>query len=135
MAEYPVKVFYTESGNFIRVEFVKPNAGDFQTSVADVETALRMSEESVVGFPAKAFPVSLETLFEQLQMPFEKVTRFNVTYVDYKFYEKPVAPTILVNVFGLESIVSSRLGDGEETRRIRIVLDQNGEVTREDNFL
>ncbi len=135
LVEFPVKVFYSEKGNFIRAEFVKPDAGDFQTPVEEVETALRMSEEAVIGFPKKTFPVSLETLLEQLQMPFEKVTRFNVTYVDYKFYEKPVAPTILVNVFGLESIVSARSDGSEGTRRIRIVLDQNGDVTREDNFL
>jgi hypothetical protein len=135
LAEFPVKVFYTKSGNFVRAEFVKHGAGDFQSSVETVEAASRQSSEAVTGLPEKTLSVSLESLFDQLHLPFENATRFNITYVMYKVNDTPPAPTILLNIFGLDSLVSARLGDEEAFRRIRIVMDENGKVQWEDNLL
>jgi hypothetical protein len=115
---------------------VKPGAGDFQSTVETVETASRMGSEEVISLPEKTLAVSLESLLDHGQMSWERATRFNVTYVIYKTYMKSPAPMILLNIFGLESIVSARLGDDDEaTRRIRIVMDQDGKVQWEDNLL
>ena len=123
LAEMPLKVYYADNGNFIRAEFVKPGAKDFQTPLEDMEDALRGAEETVVGLPAKPMAVSLETILDHLQMPLENATRFNVTYVLYQQSENPPEPMILVNVFGLPSIVTDRLGDEEGLRRVRVVMD------------
>ena len=131
----PLKVYYAENGNFIRAEFVKPGARDFQTPLDGMEDALRGAHEIVVGLPAKPLAVSLEAILDHLQMPLEDATRFNVTYVIYQLFERPPEPMILVNVFGLPSIVTDRLGDEEDLRRVRVVMDQYGHVKQEDNFL
>lgn len=137
VAEFPVKVFYTESGNFIRAEFVKPGAGDFQSSAEDLEVAHRQVSEPVTGLPQKPLPMSLESLFERLNMRLEDATRFNVTYVMYKTYEEQPAPMLLFYVFGLRGgPLSARFGDEEERfRRTRIVMDPDGKVRWEDNML
>jgi hypothetical protein len=135
LAQFPVKVFYAKNGNFIRAEFVKPGAGDFQNPVKEIEEMAKQDSQAITGLPDKPMAISLENLLDQLKMRFEDATRFNITYVLYKANERPAEPMIILNIFGLQNFVSARFGDAEKARRSRMVMDKNGAVKWEDILL
>lgn len=136
VVDFPVKVFYTRSGQFLRAEFARPHAKIYQNSIETVEAASRQSLEAVTGLPKKTLPLSLESIFDHLGMDFEEATRFNLTYVMHKRNDDPPKPTLILNIYGLSGgVLSYRFGDEERFRMERIVMDPDGKVQFEDNLL
>ncbi len=136
VVDFPVKVFYTQRGQFLRAEFAKPHAKIYQSSIETVEAASRQGSEEVTGLPKKTLPVSLESIFDHLGLSFEETTRFNLTYVMYKTDQEPPKPRLILNIFGLSGgVLSYRFGDEERFRMERIVMDPEGKVQFEDNLL
>jgi hypothetical protein len=135
--ELPVKVYYAENGNFIRLEYVKPGAGDFQATVGQIEAMSRQYSEEVTGLPKEPMGVNLEKMLQDLhrELRLENATRFNVTYVLYKTPEKAPEPHILLYVFGLPNPALGWLGNEERFRRIRVVMDRDGDFKWQDNLL
>jgi hypothetical protein len=136
VVDFPVKVFYARSGQFLRAEFAKPHAKIYQNSIETVEAEYRQGSEEVTGLPEKTLPVSLESIFDHLGLSFEETTRFNLTYVMYKTSQEPPKPTLILNIFGLSGgVLSYRFGDEERFRMERIVMDPDGKVQFADNLL
>ncbi|MEA3210928.1 MAG: hypothetical protein QOE70_3985 [Chthoniobacter sp.] len=135
--DWPFKVFFLPNGMFVRAEFVKPGAKDYEASRADIEELYRAGAESLTGFPEKAAPANLSKVLQSLyeNEPFDRATKINITWVLRKGTNGKVQPCFIANIFGVSPGLMRVPNDDEGFLKYRILLTPEGEAVRTDNFL
>jgi hypothetical protein len=132
---FPLRVYYSDKGEFLRAEYEKPGARDYRTSMENLEIMYQQTVEAITGLPEEPLKIGLAKIVEGTGLNLEAATRFDVNYVMFSSNREPAKPTLLVNIYGVDSMVSFRAPPGEEFLRVRAVLNEQGEILWLDNTL
>jgi hypothetical protein len=126
-------------GLFLRAEYLRPGSRNWEFNASDAEKNYEPVKERIVGIPTAPARVSLQTLVDNLGQwhdgRLEKASQFSITRVVL------AAPTLdesqevfIVNTFGIGKI-SDKLPDDEAFKRIRHVVNAEGQLLFSDNIL
>ena len=134
-----VKVFYNQDGHFLRAEFFREGSKDYEHPAKLAERNYIPVNERILGVPETPEKASLKKVIDSIRQlhdgKLEKATKFNITRVvlaSSKFEEPQ--EVFIANVFGTGRI-SDKLPDKEPFKRLRFVLNAEGEVLFVDNVL
>ncbi len=139
--KWPFKMYYLPSGMFVRAEFFKPGAKNYEFEAKELEEIYRSGGQILAGFPEKAAPASLVKVMESLYTneAFDRATKINIIYVllDESELGGKIQPCFIANIWGVSAgFMSDRVSeDDEEFLKYRVILDQNGVATFSDNGL
>jgi len=135
--EWPFNVYYLPNGMFVRAEFVKPGAKDYEEDPEYLTERYRSGRESLVGFPERAAPASLGKVLQSLyeQEAFDTAGKINITWVLREDGEERIRPCFIANVFGVSPGLMRVPDDDEAFLRYRILLNPQGEAFQSDNAL
>ncbi len=139
--EWPFKVYYLPNGMFVRAEFFKPGAKDYEFDVKNMEGFYRSTGQILAGFPERAASASLAKVLQSLYTneAFDRATKINITYVllDETELGSKIQPCFIANIWGVSPgiLTGSVPEDDEAFQKYRVFLDQNGVPTFTDNGL
>ncbi len=139
--EWPFKVYYLPNGMFVRAEFFKPGAKDYEFDVKHIEGFYRSTGQILAGFPERAAPASLAKVLQSLYTneAFDRATKINITYVllDETELGSKIQPCFIANIWGVSPgiLTGSVPEEDEGFLKYRVFLDQNGVPTFTDNGL
>lgn len=139
--KWSFKVYYLPDGRFVRAEFFKPGAKDYEFEPKELEEIYRSGWRLLAGFPAKAAPASLGKVLQSLygNEAFDRATKINITYVllDEAQLGSKIQPCFIANIWGMSpGFMSGRVPEDDEGfLKYRVFLDQNGVATFSDNGL
>jgi hypothetical protein len=134
----PFRVFKDERGDFLRAEFMKKNARNYEATARDLAEGMKARDQQIVALAGTAPRVSWQTVIKTVadEVEIRKVTRLTLTSVDYRLWDQPVEPLFIAHVFGVPIFGDRGIGGGrEEALRMRFLLNQRGEIMRFDNCL
>jgi hypothetical protein len=137
--EWPFRMYYLPNGMFVRAEYKKPGATDYEMSPKSLEMSYRARGQSLVGFPEKPAPASFSKVLQSLyeNEPFDRATKINITWVlrDGTKAGGKIKPWFIANIFGVSSGLM-RVPEGDEGfLKYRILLTPEGEAVYTDNLL
>lgn len=144
---WPIKIFYDRNGKFLRAEYVKKGAVDYQAPHWLQEANYK--EEKILGVPDHSPPLSVKQIVDLLYKysgsKMDRATRINISWVLLQSptllpITKDGAPpktrsVFIMNVFGSDTIHHRvpDLPEYEKFRRVRNVFDENGKPLWSDS--
>ena len=139
--KWPFKIYYLPNGMFIRAEFFKSGAKDYEFGPKEIESMYRSFGQILAGFPERPAPASVAKVLQSLYTneAFERATKINITYVllDETELGSKIQPCFIANIWGVSTgIMFGRVPEDDEGfLKYRVFLDQNGIPTFTDNGL
>ena len=135
---FPLKVYYTSNGVFVRAEYFRPGAEDHELPLFEAEKNYRSSGEKIYSVPEQAASANLQSILDNLHGQyggqFEQSTKFNITYVLWEQYDQSPKPVFIINMFGTGKSVP-KSPDKPTSLRIRFVFDADGNIMFFDNVI
>jgi hypothetical protein len=142
----PFKIFQDDKGNFLRAEYVKEGAPNYEATRAVQESNYKVTGQRLA--PASQPPsIRLEDLMPRIYEAVEYngskensiayATRLNISYVQLHNGTTDIvfeAPVFIVNAYGTGKI-AMYLPDTELLKRLRFVFDEKGKLLWVDNTL
>ncbi len=135
--EWPFKVYYLPNGMFVRAEFMKPSAEDYEFPPKRKAESYRSAAESLVGFPDKPAAASLSKVLQVLyeHEAFDSATKINITWVLRQNSNNEIYPWFIANIYGVSPGLMRGPIDDPVDLRYRILLNADGEPVFTDNLL
>ena len=135
----PFRVFADDRGQFLHAEYAQDGTSELEWSPTHIQGAMEASGERVVGFPKTPAPIKWWLVLQKVakDVPLGEVKRINLTYVDYEFEGRPIAPVFIVNVFGYDALPESSFPAKPDPKwaRTRFLFDAKGELFLMDSCL
>ena len=135
----PFRVFADERGQFLHAEYAQDGTSELEWSPTHIQGAMEASGERVVGFPKTPAPIKWWLVLQKVakDVPLREVKRINLTYVDYEFEGRSIAPVFIVNVFGYDALPASSFPATPDPKwaRTRFLFDAKGELFLMDSCL
>lgn len=135
----PFRVFADDRGQFLHAEYTQEGTSELEWSPTHIQGAMEASGERVVGFPKTPAQIKWWLVLQKVakDVPLREVKRINLTYVDYEFEGRPIAPVFIVNVFGYDALPESSFPAKPDPKwaRTRFLFDAKGELFLMDTCL
>lgn len=137
-----MKVFYSETGNFLRAEYTDETKPSYEAPRHVRESNYRVSAETLAGFPENAASISLGQLLQAVydvissEGTFENASKLDITFVNLVRegrYAPPGEPVFIVNSYGAGLITQTLPKGREDLKRIRYVFSRDGKLLWMDN--
>lgn len=136
--EWPFTMYYLPNGMFVRAEFAKPGAKNYENDPKFLTELYRSSSESMAGFPDKPAPADLGKVLQSLyaHAPFDRATKLNITWVLWENADREILPRYIVDVFGVSPGLMRVPDNSDEAfLKYRVFLTPDGVAVMTDNAL